>query len=207
MRFVFKTSYDADIRLFRHLPQALWYAALLVLMLAVPFLVEDYSMGIISQVLIYAVVGMGLMLLTGHTGLPSLGHAAFMAVGCYANIFLLEAGLPWLVAFPLAGIIAGIFGVIITYPVLRLHGIYLAIATLAMSILIADIVVIAEPITGGVSGILVPDINIFGTEINYFGTPRLFYYVVLVVVLIIISALSKPAPCTFGSFLYCHSRF
>ncbi|MEM7299896.1 MAG: branched-chain amino acid ABC transporter permease [Pseudomonadota bacterium] len=186
MRFVFKTSYEADIRLFRHTPQAMWYLALLAFVLILPFLLSDYAIGIASQVLIYSIAGMGLMLLTGHTGLPSLGHAAFMAIGCFANIFLISAGLPWLISFPLAGLLAGAIGVVIAYPVLRLHGVYLAIATLAMSILTADFVVILEPWTGGVGGAIVSDINLFGYEINYFGAPTSFYYVVLAVVLIVL---------------------
>ena len=79
MRFVFKTSYDADIRWFKHGPQLFWYALLLALMLAMPLLISGYAIGEITTVLIYCVAGMGLMLLTGHTGMASLGHAAFMA--------------------------------------------------------------------------------------------------------------------------------
>ena len=95
---------------------------------------------------------MGLMLLTGTPGLPSLGHATFMALGCYLNINLLGAGVPWLIAFPLSGLIAGVLGTMIALPVLRLHGVYLALATLAMSMLTSDFVVIAEPWTGGIAG-------------------------------------------------------
>lgn len=186
MRFVFKTSYDADIRWFRHNAQAVWYIVLLAIMLCLPLVLSGYAIGEVTTVLIYAVAGMGLMLLTGHTGLPSLGHAAFMAMGCFANVLYLNAGLPWLIAFPLAGLSAGFFGTLIAFPVLRLHGVYLALATLAMSILIADIVVLAEPWTGGVGGMIVPTIEIFGLQIDRFGTPYMFYYTCLAVVLIVL---------------------
>jgi len=190
MRFVFKTSYDADIRLFKHGAQAFWYSLLLLVMLATPlyfFLFSDpYLLGEITGVLIFAIAGMGLMLLTGHTGLPSLGHATFMALGCYLNIIYLNAGLPWLIAFPLAGISAGLVGTFIALPVLRLHGVYLALATLAFSILTGDFIVLAEPWTGGIAGAAVPDVNIFGLTINRFANPYLFYYLVLVIALIII---------------------
>ena len=102
MRFVFKTDYDADIRWFKHLPQALWYLALLALMLAMPLFISGYAIGEVTTVLIFSIAGMGLMLLTGHTGLPSLGHAFFMALGCYAHVLLLGMGVPWLIAFPIA---------------------------------------------------------------------------------------------------------
>ena len=190
MRFVFKTSYDADIRLFKHGAQAFWYALLLALMLALPLyfvaIGDAYLLGEISGVLILAIAGMGLMLLTGHTGLPSLGHAAFMALGCYININLLNAGVPWLIAFPLSGVLAGLLGTLIALPVLRLHGVYLALATLALSILTSDFVVMAEPWTGGIAGSAVPDISLFGMQVNRYGNPYAFYYVVLTVTLIII---------------------
>ncbi|MFD0915805.1 branched-chain amino acid ABC transporter permease [Pseudahrensia aquimaris] len=185
MRFVFKTSYDADIRLFKHGAQAFWYALLAIGMLGLPLLLSGYAIGEVTSVLILAIAGMGLMLLTGHTGLPSLGHAFFMALGCYANVKMLEAGVPWLIAFPLSGLIAGGLGALIALPVLRLHGVYLALATLALSILIADIIILAEPWTGGVSGIVVPDISIFGFTVNRFATPYAFYYVCLAVVVIV----------------------
>lgn len=190
MRFVFKTSYDADIRLFKHRAQALWYLLLLAVVLAVPLyfaaIGDAYLLGEITGVLILAIAGMGLMLLTGHTGLPSLGHATFMALGCYLNINFLAAGLPWVVAFPLAGIVAGILGTLIALPVLRLHGVYLALATLALSILTGDFVVMAEPWTGGISGAAVPDINIFGMEINKYANPYKFYYLVLFVTIMLV---------------------
>jgi len=191
MRFVFKTSYDADIRWFKHGAQFFWYMLLLAAMLVLPLLFmlsgNDYLLGEITSVLIFSVACLGLMLLTGQTGLASLGHAAFMAMGCYANILLLNAGLPWLIAFPLAGLLAGFFGTMIAFPVLRLHGVYLALATLAMSIITGDVIDLTEKWTGGVSGIAVPDISIFGYEINKYANPYAFYYVALVVVLICVA--------------------
>ena len=191
MRFVFKTSYDADIRLFKHGAQAFWYMLLLAIMVALLPLWflwsgETYLLGEITSVLIFSVVGMGLMLLTGQTGLASLGHATFMAIGCYANILLLERGVPWLISFPLAGLIAGTVGTIIALPVLRLHGVYLALATLAMSILTGDFIILGEAWTGGVAGIAVPDISLFGFAVNKYANPFAFYYVVLAVVLIVL---------------------
>ena len=190
MRFVFKTSYDADIALFKHRAQAVWYGLLLLLLLATPLyfvaIGDAYLLGDITGILILAIAGMGLMLLTGHTGLPSLGHATFMALGCYFNINLLGAGLPWIIAFPLSGLIAGLLGTLIALPVLRLHGVYLALATLALSILTSDVVVIAEPWTGGISGAAVPDITLFGIEINRYSTPYKFYYLVLIVAILIV---------------------
>ena len=109
-----------------------------------------------------------------------------MALGCYLNINFLGAGVPWLIAFPLSGLIAGALGTMIALPVLRLHGVYLALATLAMSMLTSDFVVIAEPWTGGIAGAAVPDINIFGVEVNRYSTPYKFYYLVLFVAILLV---------------------
>ena len=125
------------------------------------------------------------MVLTGHTGQVSLGHAAFLAFGCYANVVLIEAGVPFLIAFPLAGILTGIAGVTVAIPALRLHGIYLAIFTMALSILMDDIIVLSEPITGGVAGKYVGGVEIFGHLVDRWGTPDLFFWLVLTVAVLV----------------------
>ena len=185
MRTVFKTSYDADINYFRHGFQAFWYLLLLAIMIIVPFITDLFILGEMTNLLIWALAGMGLMVLVGHTGQASLGHAAFLAIGCYANTLLQEKlGLPFIVAFPMAGLVAGFSGILLAIPTTKLHGIYLAIATLAISILIEDFIIIAEPLTGGVTGLAAPTINIFGLEIDRYLTPNRFYWLVLAVVVL-----------------------
>ncbi|MCY4096717.1 MAG: branched-chain amino acid ABC transporter permease, partial [Rhodospirillales bacterium] len=112
MRVSFKTSYNHDIRLFADGYQASRYAALVVLAVGLPFVLDDFLIGEVTGVLIWAIAGMGLMLLTGHAGQVSLGHAAFLAVGCYAHAILMDRfGLPFLASFALAGVLTGIVGV------------------------------------------------------------------------------------------------
>lgn len=189
MRTVFKTAYDADINLFRDREQAFWYFALLVLAVALPLLMDPFWLGEFTNMLIWAIAGMGLMVLVGQTGQASLGHAAFLAVGCYANVLLQERlGLPFILSFPLAGLIAGLAGVLLAIPTARLHGIYLAIATLAISILTDDLIVIAEPLTNGVIGLFAPTIEIFGVEFDRYGTPGRFYWLVLFVAVLVVLA-------------------
>ncbi|WP_204115399.1 branched-chain amino acid ABC transporter permease [Shimia biformata] len=185
MRIVFKTDYMQDIRPWKDGYQLSLYLILLAFMIAAPYLVDDFYLGEITNVLVWAIAGLGLMVLTGHTGQASLGHAAFLALGCYANIILLEAGMPFMVAFPLAGLITGAVGVLIAIPALRMHGIYLAIATMAMSILTDDIIVLTEPWTGGVVGKFAPPVNVFGVMIDRWGTPKEFYWLILGVTVLI----------------------
>lgn len=188
MRIVFKTSYDADIRLFENGVKAARYIALLLVAIAIPFLFGDYWVGEFTLMLIWAIAGMGLMLLVGHTGQASLGHAAFMAVGAYVNVILMSRfGLPFLVTLPVAAIAAGITGWLIALPTTKLHGIYLAIATLAISVLADDIIVILDPWTGGVGGISAPTIEIFGWQFNrYTNVPELYWLVLLITVIILL---------------------
>ncbi len=185
MRIHFKTSYDHDIRLFQDGWQAFLYAALLALMIALPWLIDDFFLGEATNVLIWSTCGLGLMLLTGQTGQASLGHSAFMAMGCYACVLLMEAGLPFILAFPLGGIITGLIGALIAIPALKLHGVYLAIATLALAILTDDLIVMLEPWTGGVAGKFAPPIYVFGIEVNRWSNPTAWYYMALVVVLVV----------------------
>lgn len=187
MRILFKTSYDDDLGLFKHGYHRFWYILLFAIMLILPFLISDYMIGEFTNVLIWALAGMGLMILVGQTGQASLGHAAFLAIGCYANVILqTRLGLPFVLSFPLAGLVSGLAGVALAIPTTRLHGIYLAIATLAASIIIEDIIVLAEPITGGVSGLYAPDIDLFGYTINRYVDPSAFYWLTFGVVVVVV---------------------
>ncbi|MFN6977831.1 MAG: branched-chain amino acid ABC transporter permease [Gemmobacter sp.] len=185
MRFQFKTSYDQDIRLFEDWRQALKYALLLAAAVALPFAIDAYFLGEATNVLIWAIAGLGLMLLTGQAGQVSLGHSAFMALGCYACVLMMNAGVPFLIAFPLAGIITGIVGALIAIPALKLHGVYLAIATIALAILADDIIVLTAPWSGGVNGLYAPPILIAGVEVNRWSTPALYYWMVLAITVLV----------------------
>ncbi len=169
-----------------------WYALLAAGLISLPFVLGDYYVGQAIFILIFSIAGLGLMVLVGHTGLVSLGHAAFLAVGAYSCINLELAGVPFIFALPLAGVFTGIFGTIIAMPVLRLTGIYLAIGTLALSIIIEDFIVLAEPITGGVAGLSVDSIRLLGEwtssdafNVDLYATPFKFYYLCLFVAVMV----------------------
>ena len=75
-------------------------------LLTAPFLLPVFYLGELAQIFILAIAGVGLMLLIGFTGLVSLGHGAFIAVGPYTNTYLVTKGVPFLIAFPAAGLAA-----------------------------------------------------------------------------------------------------
>ncbi len=185
MRVVFKTSYDSDIDLHEHRGKRVVTGMLIAFMAALPFFVGDYYLAEATNTLIWALAGMGLMLLVGHSGQVSLGHAAFLAIGAYTDAVLMGAGVPFLIAFPLAGIITGLFGAFVAIPAVRLSGIYLAIATLALFVIIEECIILLAPITGGVGGIFAPAIEIFGVSFDRYAALSNFYWLVLGVVILV----------------------
>ncbi|MDF1803388.1 branched-chain amino acid ABC transporter permease [Thalassovita sp.] len=185
MKVIFKTSYDNDIDLHEDGWARGKIALLLAVMALLPFVVGEYYLAEVTNTLIWALAGMGLMLLVGHTGQASLGHAAFLAIGAYTDAALMNIGVPWLISFPLAGIAAGVFGAIVAIPAVRMSGIYLAIATLALFVIVEEVIIIAEPITGGVGGIFAPSIDIFGIDFDRYSNLDNFYWLCLVVVALV----------------------
>ncbi len=186
MRFLFKTDYDLDIRLFQHGGAVFWYAVLAGLLLLAPWLIGEYWLSQLGFVAIYGIAGIGLMLLSGYTGQISLGHAAFFAAGAYAETILLKQGWPFPLALPAAGLLAAVVGVGIGLPALRLAGIYLAIATLAFAFIVEEILARWESVTNGNNGLSVPLVTIGPVEFN--PTGALFYYLVIAVLALVMLA-------------------
>ena len=176
MRFVFRTSYQQDMGLFRDGVQRNWYAALLVALLVLPVLVPTYLIDI-SLLFIYGLCGLSLMVLAGYTGLVSLGHAAFLGIGAYAHVyFVQDLGLPWIVSVALAAVITAGAGVVVGLPALRMTGIYLTIATLAFALIIQEVLTHWDSVTGGLKGKAVAKAVIFGIP---FGSNTAFYFLCL----------------------------
>ena len=177
MRFVFKTSYEQDVALAKHEGHRLWYGALIVLLLLAPILFSEYWLAQLSFVLIYSIVGLGLMLLAGYTGQVSIGHAAFMGVGAYAQAYLTNHGWPFPLALMVGIALSAIAGIIVGTPALRVKGIYLGIATLAFGFIVEEIFARWEDVTGGNAGLAVKPPEMLGFK---FDSDTSFYYLCLV---------------------------
>jgi branched-chain amino acid transport system permease protein len=145
----------------------------LVLLLAYPFLtialvgragaikwVDNFAI----QILIYVMLGWGLNIVVGLAGLLDLGYVAFYAIGAYAFALLsTHFDLGFWICLPLAGILAGFWGVLLGFPVLRLRGDYLAIVTLAFGEIIRLVAINWVDLTRGYAGISgVPRATFFG---------------------------------------------
>jgi branched-chain amino acid transport system permease protein len=140
-------------------------AAVLAVLVVFPYLyrlpffsnyLSDFRTFQATRFAIWLIVLMGLNLLTGYSGQISLGHAAFVAVGAYfAAILMKDSGLPVFAAILAAALLTGLVGFVIGIPALRLSGPYLAIATLALIIVLPQILKhpSIDQWTGGVSGL------------------------------------------------------
>jgi branched-chain amino acid transport system permease protein len=182
MRFLFKTDYRQDIRLFEHEGQIFWYGLLAALLVIAPWLFGAYWLSQLTFVLIYAIAGLGLMLLSGYTGLPSIGHAAFLGVGAYTEALLVARSWPFPIAMLCAAALSGGVGFIVGLPALRVKGIYLAVATLAFGFIVEEVLVRWEPVTGGNEGISVAAPRLAGIS---FAPSHLFYYICLLTCLLV----------------------
>jgi branched-chain amino acid transport system permease protein len=189
MRFVFKTDYEDDIRLFPHSGYVWSYGSLLVLLAIAPFVLSSYIMSQLVFVCIYATVGVGLLILTGFTGQASLGHAAFLAIGAYTTAYLQQFGVPFLVYFLAAGVLTGIIGAMVGFPALRLQGIYLVIATISFAFIVEEILARWESVTHGNEGMRVKAVQLFGTPVPR-DSPAFYFLCLGVLVLTIIGALN-----------------
>lgn len=143
-----------------------------------PFVITgNFRHNIMALMAAYAIAGIGLNLLVGVAGQISLGHGAFMSIGGYATAFLtLKAGLPPWVAVPAAGVITALAGLLLGLPALRLHGHFLALATLSFGAAIPQIALKWNSVTGGAMGL----------SPARFPSDRVAYWVILGVLAVLI---------------------
>ena len=181
MRFIFKTSYAQDINLAKHGGHVFWYSALALLLVAAPWLFAEYWLAQLTFILIYAIVGLGLMLLAGFTGQFSLGHAAFLGVGAYTQAVMTNAGLPFPLALICAAGLSAAVGVVVGLPALRVKGIYLGMATLSFGFILEEVFARWESVTGGNAGIRVGKPAMFGWVLE---TGDAFYWLCLLITVV-----------------------
>lgn len=183
MQFLFKTSYNDDIRFLAKTGEKVRVGIVVALLLAAPLMLQDYYLAELGLLLVYAIAGVGLMLLTGHTGQVSFGHAGFLGIGAYAHSVLMSHGVPFSVSIVLTVLLAGLVGMVIGRSASKMHGFYLAIATLAFGILLEAVFGKWTALTGGYMGFAVPDLKLFGMPLTEAWQQ---YYLDLVLALIVI---------------------
>lgn len=182
----FRASYAHDEALWPTSAQRRWILVFALLLLLFPLGVNAYIVSLACILGINVIAAAGLNIMTGYTGLISLGHAAFMGVGCYCTAWLAQRGVPFFVALPAAGVLAALIGIVIGIPSLRIKGLYLAVATLAAQFLLVYVFKEWESVTGGVSGIDVPFASLAGFEFS--SDQRLYFLIIPTAALLLVAA-------------------
>lgn len=154
-----------------------WLIALLAALFITPFMINAFALSLLTIILITIVGALGLNVLTGYTGLVSLGHVGFLVTGAYAYaIVVAKFGYSPLIGFAAAGVVSGLVSIIVGVPSLRLKGLYLAITTLAFSFIINHVILEASFLTNGARGIVVNRPELFGMS---FESDRAFAHLCL----------------------------
>jgi branched-chain amino acid transport system permease protein len=184
----FKTDYASDQAIFPILQDRIGIAIILAIAIAIPFIGNDFLINaVMIPFLIFSLAAIGLNLLTGYTGLLSLGTGAFMGVGAYAcykltSIFPQVNIIIWILV---SGFFAAGVGAIFGLPSLRIKGFYLAIATLAAQFFLEWCFIrIPWLYNYNISGAIeVPQRELFGLIVTGpRATPETRYYIVLAIV-------------------------
>ncbi len=168
--------------IFRTKTQWILLFLLLIALFLAPLYVGETNLTLMIVIGITIISLHGLNILTGRCGLISMGHSGFMIVGGYASgILCAKVGLPFWIALPAAGLIAGFVGIIFGLPSLKIKGFYLIMATVAAYFIIHWAVLQLQDLTGGTNGLPVPRFSIFDINLN---TKTNFFYVVMVILVI-----------------------
>jgi len=173
-----KRSYRQDLRVFPSPAARIGLVLTGLFLLFLPFMVGRYVVFVVCVCGVSVIGALGLNILTGYTGLISLGHAAFLGIGAYtAAILAAKAGLPFIVALTLGGVVAAMAGAVVGIPTLRLRGLYLVVTTLAFQFIVEHVIYHWESLTQSDKGISLPAPQIFGLKLDTYES---FYYVIIV---------------------------
>ena len=162
----------------------------LLVLASLPFLAPEYAITLLAEIFFFGLLAMSLDLLLGYTGMPSLGHAAFFALGAYSVVILgsLYDVNPWIGA--VAGVaLATVVAVVIGSLCVRVSGVTLLMLTLALSQLIYSAALKWRSLTGGSDGIGIPDKpSFFGWDLT---DANVMYYMTLLFLLLGYGALRR----------------
>jgi branched-chain amino acid transport system permease protein len=133
------------------------FAVLALIVAALPRFISDFRARELAIIGMYFIALLGLSILTGHSGQISLGHGAFMAIGGYTTAILSVDGVYGhqvrdLWTIPIAGVIAGIAGLLVGVPALRLSGLYLALITFGIAVSFPQLPKKFDHLLGGTTG-------------------------------------------------------
>lgn len=185
----FVETYERHLALCDNKVTWFWIGVLLLGLITLPFVAGGYVLAVAIALGVAVVGAVGLNILTGVTGLISLGQAGFLATGCYTTgLLVVDYGWPPELALPAGGVMSALVSLIVGIPSLRLKGLYLAITTMAFSFIITHFLLYAESITHGPYGVRIEDLGFFG--LNLAEPVHMYFLVLIVAILTILAALN-----------------
>jgi ABC-type branched-subunit amino acid transport system ATPase component/ABC-type branched-subunit amino acid transport system permease subunit len=143
-----------------------------IILVAVPVMADnEYELRLFMLFLIYGVIAVGLNVLVGMTGLVSLGQAGLFALGSYTGAILaMRLGFDIVAAGIGAAVVSALFGILLAFPTVRVRGVYLAVVTIAFGIIVENVAIEWQSLTGGTTGLTsIPRPNIFGIPLSGFA--------------------------------------
>ncbi len=166
-----------------------WTVVLLAGLVAAPFILSNFLLSYLTIMLFTLVGALGITVLTGFTGLITLGHVGFLMLGGYAYaIGVTRLGLPPEIALIASAVVPALFGLIVGVPSLRLHGLYLAITTLAFSHIVSASILAGGKFTGAGKGIMIMRPTLFGIDLS--SDRAFFWFCLAVCVLAVLATLN-----------------
>jgi branched-chain amino acid transport system permease protein len=181
---IYHTTYEADLALRKSRAEWIRLALIVALVLTAPFVLSPFWLSVANQIGIAIVGAVGLNILTGHTGLISLGHGAFLGVGAYTSAILVSRfDVPTLIAIVAAVAVTVVIGTFFGLPSLRLKGLYLAMATLAAQFILLYAFRNWEVVTGGTDAVVVPYPEILGWTLS---SDFSWYWVIFAVAVLVV---------------------
>jgi branched-chain amino acid transport system permease protein len=162
---------------------ALFLLALAAFPLTAP---TNYLLGVLLILFMYAGLASAWNILGGYAGYLSFGHAAFFGLGAYTTALLLfYLGWSPFLTLLLAGLVAGLFALLVGYPTLRLRGPYFSLVTLVLALAV-HIIVLNAPLTNGAQGMFLPF-----TQVSISVNQVIFYEAMLVLMVLSVFALRR----------------
>ena len=166
----------------------LWLACL-ALALALPSVASEYRLFQLGLIASTAIIGLGLVIVTGVAGQVSLAQAAFAAFGAYGSTLLaLRLGIPPWLGIPLTAALTGAAGYGLGLLTLRVGGHYLALATMALTAIVQVVLLHWEALTGGALGLAVEPLTLGGAALT---SGRALFYVAVPVAFAMFAAASN----------------
>jgi branched-chain amino acid transport system permease protein len=154
-------SYKEELQLIRKPWTRVWVGLFVLLLILLPLYAPEHITYVATIIFIYAIGVQGQNLLIGYTGQISFGQAGFLAIGAFTFGHMSRLGMPWPIGLIAAGLAAGLFGLVVGFPSLRLKGPYLAIATLGFGIAVYQVFVNSEVLSGGRMGLIIQKLTPF----------------------------------------------